>query len=193
MNRIFTIAAAVVAFLVAFTGTAMAASLPDAESLIDLARPVLAAVKSGQGYAAAALALVLMTALARRFGAKRWPWLNSDAGGSLLTLVGSFGGAVATALAAGSLPTLGLAWTAFGVAVAASGGYTMVKRLIVPGLVWLQSRLPGWAQPVLSLVLWMFTKPDPIAVAEKAGNEAVAANPGKGIEGVTGGPDRKFP
>lgn len=162
----------------------------DTELLIDLAKPILSAVMSGQWAAGAALALVLIVALARKYGAKRFPFLTTDAGGTALTLVGSFGGALATALLAGTVPSLGLAYAALGIAVAASGGYTMIRRLVAPLLRKLASKLPGPFQSIatfaLDLVLGLFEKKNPTPAAEAAGEAAVQANPAPGAEGITG-------
>lgn len=160
--------------------------------LLEMAKPILDAVRGGQGVLAAALALVFCVSLARRYGGKRFPFLMSDAGGSALTLLGGFGGALATALMAGTVPSFGLAMTALGVAFAAAGGYTMIKRLAVPAMRAMQAKLPTWAQPILGLVLWIFDKPSAVAKAESAGAAAVAAKPGPGIEGVAGAP-KEFP
>jgi hypothetical protein len=159
--------------------------------LLSLAKPVLAAVMSGQWAAGACLALVLLVAAARKHGAKRWPALATDAGGTALTLAGSFGGALATALLAGSAPTLALVWTALGIAVAASGGYTMIKRLALPLLGAIVARLPAWASAPAKAVLEVVASllgagPAAIKKAETAGKEAVDAKPATGAAGVMG-------
>lgn len=183
-DRIFTtLLAALVAFF-SFGATAFATEAP----LLDLLKPALEAVKAGQGILAACLLLVFAVAVARRYGAKRFPFLASDAGGALLTLLGSFGGALGTALMAGTAPSLGLATTALGVAFAASGGYSMIKRLVVPTLRALQAKLPAWARPVLDLALWIFGPAPAIAKAEAAGAKAVEANPATGAAGIVGTP-----
>jgi hypothetical protein len=182
---------ALVVALLSLTGVSVAfaaTGVAEDASLLDLLQPVLAAVKGGQGFLAAALVLVLCVSLARRYAGSRFPWIMSDVGGALLTLLGAFGGAAATALMAGTAPSIGLAVTAFGVAFAASGGYSMVKRLGVPLLRKLQDKAPAWMRPVFGLVLWWFGKPDAVATAEAAGDAAVEATPGPGIEGVTGKP-----
>lgn len=190
---------ALFAFLAAFTGTAMAASAtvavadvsPDA-SWIDLAKPVLEAVRAGNGWLAAALALVLLTTAGRKYGASRWPWLSSKAGGALLNLLLSFGGMAATALAAGTLPSWALAATALKVSLAAAGGFTLIKELAAPALRWLESKAPAWLRPwlapAINLALWAFEGKGKAAVAkaEAAGQAAVEAKPAAGAEGVTG-------
>ena len=167
-------------FLVSFTSVGVAFAATDDTQLMDMAKPLLDAVMHGQFALAGAMLLVLGVALARRYGAKRFPFLHTDAGGSLLTLAGSFGGAVATALMAGAGVTTGLLWTALGVAATASGGYTLIKRLAIPLLKKVLSKLPKALQKPFGLVLWMFESPK-VAAAEAAGDAAVAANPAKGL------------
>jgi hypothetical protein len=107
----------------------------------------------------------------------------------LLALVTSFAGALATSFAAGVAPTAGLAWTALGIAVAAAGGWKVAKDLIVdPVIRPLITKAPVWMRPVLELALWVFDRPDVAADARKAGDAAVAANPGKGAAAVVGVP-----
>lgn len=163
------------------TSVAFAAASPEGGNILDLAKPVLDAVMGGQYAYAASLALVLLVAAARRWGVKRWQFLRTDAGGSLLVLVGAFGGALATSLAAGVGMSWGLLWAAVGVAVSASGGYTLVKRLVIdPLLRPLASKVPKWLKPLFSLLLWMFDNQS-VAKAEAAGEAAVKKNPSNGL------------
>lgn len=161
--------------------------------LLDLAKPILEAVRSGQGFAAAALALVFAVAAVRRYASPRFPWLASDVGGTLLNLLASLGGALATALAAGTAPSLGLLASALGVAFAAAGGYSAAKRLLAPLLEKLKSKAPAWAAPIFDLALWVFAKPSAVAKAEAAGAAAVEAHPPGGLEGIAGGKVKRFP
>lgn len=197
-DRIFTIALAAIALLLSFSASAFAAGavMPDDGSLLDLARPILAAVMSGQGFYAAALALVLCVAAARRYLPKWAPakfgWLLSDAGTTAATFLMALGGAMATALSAGAVPTIAMAQIALGVAVAAAGGYQALKHLLAPLLRSLRDRAPAWSHPAFDLVLWVFAKPDPIATAETAGDAAVAAKPAAGAVAIVGKP-REIP
>jgi hypothetical protein len=188
MRKTFEILFGALVALVAFTATAFAASSAGAvdESLVELAKPLYAAVMSGQWMLAAAAALVFFVAAARKYAAPRWPFLASDAGGVLLVLLGSFGGAAGTALAAGAVPSLAMAWVALGVAVSAAGGYSILKKLAGP----LVPKAPMWLQPLFRLVLWFFDHSTEPAVAEatKAGNDAVAAKPPTGVAGIVGKP-----
>lgn len=193
MSKVYTALSMVTIVLLTFTATAFAsgAVVPEDGSLFDLAKPILEAVRSGQYAFAASAALVFAVALARKYGAKRYPWLVSDAGGATLTLVGAFGGAVSTALAAGATLSAGLAWTATGVAVAAAGGYSLIKKLLVDPMVasaWYKERAPSWLKSVMGVVLWVFVKPDVAAKATEAGDQAVTDKPSTGTDGVVGKP-----
>lgn len=167
------------AFLIGFAG--VAAEDVSLESVLELARPVFDAVMAGQYPLAAALALVLLVAVARKWLAPRVPFFGSDAGGALLALAGSFGGAVATALLAGATLSWSVAWTALGVAFTAAGGYSLVKRL--GGALLARIPLPNWLKTLLDSALWIFSSP--VERAEAAGAAAVAEKPAGGA-GPTG-------
>lgn len=198
MNRIYTYIIALLTVFVAFSATAFAAGqvTPEDGSIWDLAKPVYDAIVNGEWWMAAALGLVLaVTAFKRyagsvpKYGPALVKFANSDEGGPILVLVGAFGGAVATGLAAtgASSLTLALALTAAKVAVSAAGGYTLVKKLIIPRLRKLAEKAPSWAKPIFAVIFWAFEK-TPVAEAEAAGEAAVRANPPKGVEGVVGKP-----
>jgi hypothetical protein len=177
-----------------FIATAFAAGAvaPDDGSLLDLAKPVLAAVMSGQWVLGAALALVFVVAGARRYLVAHVHFLGTDAGAAVLTLVGAFGGALATALTAGVSVSAGLLWTALGVAAAAAGGYSLVRKLLVDPLcasAWYRERAAPWMRAVVMALAWAFTKPDALARADEAGKAAVQAHPAPGAEGVVGKPE----
>jgi hypothetical protein len=178
------------AFLAVFASTAFAqGASTDDGSILEIARPVLDALLTGRPGLAAALGLVLLAAIGRRYGGRRFAFLNTDAGGALLVLVASFGGAAAAAIGGGAVWSLGLAWSAAKMAAASAGGYSLVKRLIVaPMLRPLRAKAPAWLRPVFDLVLWIFEKPDPVAEAVAAGDAAVKASPGAGAAGVIGKP-----
>jgi hypothetical protein len=186
MKRILSFATLFVIFLAAFAGTAFAAGAvaPADGSLLDLARPIFDAVMHGQYWIAASLALVMLTALARKYGTGKLPFLATGAGAAILVLVGSFGGALATALLAGSAISLGLAFTALKVAFAAAGGFSLAKSLVAPLLRKIQAKAPIWAQPIFGILFWAFERPEALATAEAAGAAAVKAAPAKGAAGV---------
>lgn len=172
----------------AFAGT----EVTDTETLLELLKPVYQAILAGQYWAAAALGLVFAVGLVKRYAAPKVPFLRTDAGGTLMTFVASFGGAVATALLAGSLPSLALVYPAVVIAFVASGGYAAVKRLAVPVFELLARKSPPWLGWVFLLVPRLFdllTGGDSaIKAAEKAGKDAVKANVSTGAGGVVGQP-----
>lgn len=181
--------------VVGFTASAQTAqAATDDGNLLDLARPVFDEVMKGHYIAATALALVLTVALIKRYAPGKFgEFVHSDVGGSLTTLLASFGGALATATIGGAPWSWSMLWAAGGIAVTAAGGYSLIKKLIVePLLKPLMPKLPAWAQPVLGIVLWIFDKPvsaaDAEASAKVAGDAAVALNPPSGADGVTGAP-----
>lgn len=185
----FSLTIAALVGLVTFGGVAMAAGAaePANGSLMDLLSPVLDAFRGGQFVYGGALALVVAVALVKRYGGDRFPWLNGDVGGSVLALAGSFFASVAVAIAPGTGATLGLhtIWTAGGVAVAAAGGYTLIKKLVIDPLIkssWYLNKAPAWFKAGMSVVLWIFGEGGAAAIstAEKAGDAAVAAHPAQG-------------
>lgn len=183
-------ALAVLLFFFSFISVALAAGVAagDEGSLLDLAKPVVDAALAGQWPYAAALALVLAAALARRYVAPRWPWLAGDQGSALTVLLGSFGAAVATAITTGAAVSWGLAWAALGVAVTAAGGYSLLKKLVFDPLRARSATWPAWAQAMLGLVGWIFEKPDPVLKSVQAGDAAVKKNPAPGVTGIVGKP-----
>lgn len=191
MKRLIPFFVTVGLFLVTFTATAAAqsATLPDDSSLFDLLRPVYEAVLGGNWWLAASLSLVVAVAAFKRYApGKAREWSHTDVGGSLLVLLMAFGGALASALG-GAPMSLGLAWTALQVAVGASGGYSLAKKLVAPLLAKAAEKAPNWLKGPLQLVLWIFDKkPAVVAEAEQAGKDAVEAKPAEGAESVTGEP-----
>lgn len=192
--RKFTITAAlaILAFL-SFTTAVFAggAVTPEDSSLLDLAKPVYDAVMGGQYWLAASFALVLVVAAFKRYAPGRaGEWARTDLGGSLLVLLASFGGALATGLLAvgTNAMTLALAFTALKVAFGAAGGYALIKKILVPILRRVAEKVPAWMKPIFTVALWAFESHTPVAVAEKAGDEAVKNNPAEGANGVVGEP-----
>jgi len=195
MRYVSTILLTSAAFLLAFAGLAHAqnaAGVPDGPTLYELAKPVLEALTHGQYAVSAALALVFVAAAVRKYGTRlpyvgKWfTWTTTDEGGTALVFLGSIGGAFATAVTAGSAPSLALLWMAVKVAFAAAGGYTAAKRLAVPLVEWLAVKSPEWAHPLFDLVLWVFGRSAAVAKAEKAGADAVASSPATGAAGAVG-------
>ena len=181
---------AILALLGVFTATAFAANVisPDEQSWFELLKPVYEAFMRGEKLYAGMLALVAAVALAKRYmPGKAGAWINGKHGQPIAVLVMSFGGAMATAISAGTTPGWGMVKTAALIAAAAAGGYSMIKTLIIePFLRPWAAKAPTWIRWALDMVLWIFDKPTPVAKAEAAGAAAVAAKPGTGIEAVTG-------
>jgi hypothetical protein len=159
----------VIGFLLGFGGISAAANAIDPQDgSTDLAKGIYDAFAGGHKAYAAALALVLGTALVRKYLGGRIPALHTDAGATLLVLAGSYGSALAATLAAGGPLTLHMATTAGAIAFAAAGGYAAVKRLVIDPLA---PHLPAWAR---GPVLWLFqhasdptaNNPDPQTVSK---------------------------
>jgi hypothetical protein len=96
------------------------------------AKIALEALQSGNVTLLAALALMGLVALARGVFGERLPFLKSDLGAALFTLFLGFLGAIVTALAGGEDLSLNLALTALKVTVSAMGGYSLLKKLLLP-------------------------------------------------------------
>lgn len=61
-----------------------------------------------------------------------WPWLGTDRGGVASLVLCSFFGAIAANLRGGHALNLELALDAVGVAVAAAGGWSVIKKTFAP-------------------------------------------------------------
>ena len=188
---------AMFAMLLSFGATSFAADAAtpdDGSSLLDLMKPAYEAFSGGHYAMGAALAVVLIVAVIKKYAgtaSKFGKFVHSDAGGSLLALVTATAAAMGTALAApGATITCSLLKTAGLVGVGAAGGYAMLKNLIVePLLKPLAAKAPAWSQPIFALVFWIFDHGSTaVTDAEKAGADAVKANPAPGVEGTAGKP-----
>ncbi len=102
----------------------------DPENLEVFAKLAWQAVQTGNAWLILSFALVLVVWGVRKFLGPKVPFLQTQAGGAILTLVGSFAGAAGSALMAGQAMSPVLALAAFKVAFAASGGWTLVKHLL---------------------------------------------------------------
>jgi hypothetical protein len=177
-------------FLVSANAASVAA--PDDGNLLDLARPVFDEIMKGHYIAAASLALILSVALVKRYAPGKFgDFVHSDAGGSLTTLLMSFGGALATATMGGAAWTWGMLPAAGKVAFFAAGGYVLLKKLIVePFLKPLSMKTPAWMAPLWGLLFFAFdrkvSEKDAIDGAKLAGATAVLASPATGADGVVG-------
>lgn len=68
----------------------------------------------------------------RTWGGSLVPWVRTDRGGATLALVGGFVGVWVTALAAGQGASWYLVAHGLEAAVAAAGGYSVLKKLVFP-------------------------------------------------------------
>lgn len=179
--------------LLGFNVSAQAAATVDPTdgNPLDLARPIFDEVMKGNYTAAVVLALILAVALVKRYApGKAGEFVHSDMGGSLTTMVMAMLGAIATATMGGAAFSWGMLTTAAAIGVAAMGGYTAIKRLIIEPLIRpLAAKAPAWAQPLFGLVLWIFDRRfqgDAVKAAEASGNAAVVANPAGGASTIVG-------
>jgi hypothetical protein len=183
----FTFLAAFLVGTFAFMGTSYASNVMQGtvENPLDYVRPLYDAIVSGNYWLAAALALIVVVALARRYIAPHVPFLQTKLGIALMVLFGSFGGALATAITAGATPGFALVYPALAIAATAAGGYTLLKELLAPVLEKLKAKSPKWLHPVFDLVLWVFTTKERV---KEAGDAAVKKNPPSGTAGIVGNP-----
>ena len=178
------------ALVLATSATAFAAGAasPQDGNLVDSAKLIWEAATGHHWWLAASLALVAGVAAFKHYApGKAGEWARGDKGGPILVLIGAFGGALATGLAASGTDALSLsmAWAALQVAAGAAGGYALIKNLVVDPLLkskWYQDKAPAWLRAILDIGVWAFTKPaaDVVKEAEKAGDQAVAAKPAEG-------------
>lgn len=182
-----TFSFAVLLFLFGFTTTALAADAATGGgdgSLLDLARPVFDAVMHGQWWLGAALGVVFLCALARKYLPERYKTgIRGDVTGIGLAFAMSFAGALATGLAAIGTNALSgaLAFTAFKVAIVAAGGYSILHKLAtaLTHTAWFQLKAPAWLKTALAFIM-MIIGSNAVAKAEAAGDAAVKANPAPG-------------
>ncbi len=202
MNKIrylFAAFALTLVGMISFNAAAAAdAAATDSTSWVDLAKPVYDAFVGHHPALGVCLGLVLLVALVKRYAgstSKFGAFIHGDAGGSLLVLIGSAATAAGAALGTpGAHVSLDLLKQSVLVGISAAGGYAMLKNLIVePVLKPLAAKAPSWAQPIFSLILWIFDHPaDQVTTATTnaavAGAAAVAAKPAAGADGIAGAP-----
>lgn len=173
-KKIALFAVAPLLFLAAFATSSYAAGAAagDDGSLLELARPVWDALRSGQWWLGGALALVLAVAAARQYGGAYVPWFKTGAGAAVLTLLGSFGMALAVGLGQASM-SWHLAWVALTFAVSAAGAYSLLKYTLVDMvLVPLAEKYPKF-RPILAVILWVFDRVVPKDPPAPAAREKV--------------------
>lgn len=173
----------VLVFLGAFTGTALAAeAVPSDASLFDLAKPIFDAVMHSQWWAAAALAVILACAAARKYMPASWTeGTKGDIIGTAMAFLMAFAGAVATwAMAPGAVISFGVIATAGKIGLAAIGGFTIIHKVAGWLVAW--GKLPPWAVAVLRMAT-LLVGSNAVKKAELAGDAAVIAKPPTGMTG----------
>lgn len=178
--------------VVGFTGTALAAgaAITEDQSLLELAKPIFDAVVHGQWWIAAASALILVVAAARKYAPTegRFGWagrmLQSTPGVMVSTFVLSFAGAVTTSLLAlgpTGMMSFAIAKTALLVGVAAIGAWRAIHAVAtwMVATEFYKSKVPAWVQSIVTMVLALVGS-NAIAKAEAAGQKAVDAKPATG-------------
>lgn len=194
LERLAALVALTLIALMAFTtvGFAAVAVTPgdDTATILDLLKPVADAFAGGHYAFAAALGVIALVALVKKYAGTAVPWLHTDMGGSALALLTASSSALGVSLAApGAAVTLAMLKSALLVGVGAAGGYAVIKNLLIDPLIKpLMAKAPAWMQPLFQVVMWVFDKPDPVADATKAGDAAVTAAPAGGVAAVTGTP-----
>lgn len=121
------------------TGAVQALGIP-ADAALDPAvlgveaflKLILDAALAGNWAFVGAALLVAAVFLVRKYVAPKVPFLASDLGGGLLVILGSAAGAVAAALQSGGGFTWALAIAALKVSFMAAGGYSLLKKALVP-------------------------------------------------------------
>lgn len=177
------LALTILAFLLTFTGTALAAdAVATGPSMTEASKAIFDAVMHGQWWAAAALGVVLACAAARKYLPAKWTdGAKGDIIGTATAFVMAFAGAIATVMATpGAAMTAGVALTALKIGVAAVGGYNIVHKLVGWLVAW--GKLPAWALPIVKLTASLVGS-KAIAKAEALGDKAVAKAPPKGMAG----------
>lgn len=109
-----------------------AAPLPSPEDGPAILNQILDAIGSGNWRLVAALIVVGLIWLMRRFATKIHPWFGTDRGGVAVALLGGLLAVAAGELAAGRHFTVQTVANGISFAVAAAGGWVMVRRLAFP-------------------------------------------------------------
>lgn len=176
------IAVTILAFLFAFTGTALAAEAASGPSMTDATKAIFDAVVHGQWWAAAALGVVFACAATRKYLPASWTdGTKGDIIGTSMAFVMAFAGAIATVMAApGAAMTAGVALTALKIGIVAIGGYNIIHKVVGWLVAW--GKLPAWAVPVLKLLATIVGS-KAIKKAEALGNKAVVKVPATGLAG----------
>ncbi len=137
MRLILFLAVAVLAVVLfpIFAAFAQAAP-PSPDDPTAFLQTIVAAVQGGQWRVVAVLGLVALVWVARRYGARYWPFLATSRGGALLALVAGCLTTFGPAVFAGTTFSLKLVLDALMLGVTAAGGWVVVRRL------WLGEAVP---------------------------------------------------
>jgi hypothetical protein len=117
---------------IAVTGS-VSQAIPEPYDIVAFGALVLDAFGAKNYGLLAALALILLVWLARRFGSGFWPFLSTDRGGALTSLIGGLGLAIAAAATAPEAAGLGaVLLSGLLMTVTASGTYSLLRKLLYP-------------------------------------------------------------
>lgn len=125
----------VMLFALLFPVVALAqAVVPDPDAGIgSFAAALFAAFQAKNWALVVAFVLVGLVWAARKLGSKKWPWLATDRGGALLSLIAGLGASVAAAAtSSGSHTVLQVLGTGLLAAITSSGSYALLRKLLFP-------------------------------------------------------------
>ena len=111
--------------------SAVAPSLDPVDDLGALASLTIAAIRTGNWWALAAIALSVVVSITRRFAGDRFPWLATDRGGVVTVAALSLFGALATALLGGVPIGPLLLIDALKVAATSIGGFVGLRKVML--------------------------------------------------------------
>lgn len=178
-------------FLVGFMASSSASAytpLPEDAPILEFLKPVLEAVRQGHGWIAFLAGLIALSTIARRYLAPRVAFFRTPIGAYTIVFGNAFGVAALAALGAAGTHalTLSLAWSVFLSVAIATSAYDLIRPILLK----LAERDLGVFSYVVQALLYFFdSKPaEAIKEAEAAGDEAVKASPGQGVDGVVGKP-----
>ncbi len=131
---VVSLVSAAAVFPVLAMAQAATSTLPDpGTDLLGFAGAIFSAFQAKNWGVLAALGLAGLVFLARTFGAKALPFLGTDRGGALLSLLGGLAMSVFTAATApGTHTFLQVLGTGLLMSVTASGAYALLKKLFFP-------------------------------------------------------------
>lgn len=111
---------------------AFGAGIPDPSDPSAFVSALSAAITARRWGVLAALLVIALVWLARRYAPQKWPWLRTDRGGAVLALVGSVLVTVCADLASGHAFSVAWLLDAIMLGMTAAGGYAVVRKIIAP-------------------------------------------------------------